>query len=324
MRNQHKKVKGFTLIELIVVMAIFGLILASAMLLLSPTSKLMLQADMAENSAAQTSNISKYLELEFASAERIDCYNNLPNRDDIALEFAKRHYEGVLAAQSSNDPASANYATGRIHVMQIENKDITDANGDPAKNAEIHTYVYDADFTMGNVTVTEDTTAAQTNAINLAAYNTFNYEIKLGSYTEDTWTDVPSMADLLASLTPANLSFSIKATTKRLHNDQLLSYYSVANTPLVNVQEYQSHANANNVYFMLTETIDPATSVHNYNIVPATSAVSTKSSPIGSTLLHSREYPVGDAINTGGILTTSNRIDNYTFVYSYGSEIDLT
>ena len=53
--------KGFTLIELIIVLAIFGIILSVVMSLLDPTSKIMKKASTRERTAAYADNISEYI-----------------------------------------------------------------------------------------------------------------------------------------------------------------------------------------------------------------------------------------------------------------------
>ena len=57
-----KRVKGFTLIELIVVLAIFSVIMFGAMSLMTPASKIMTNTENMENGSAAVSSISKYLE----------------------------------------------------------------------------------------------------------------------------------------------------------------------------------------------------------------------------------------------------------------------
>ena len=60
--KRNTKVKGFTLIELIIVMAVFGLLLFGVMQLIDPVSKVMKQSAIQENNAASVNNMKEYLE----------------------------------------------------------------------------------------------------------------------------------------------------------------------------------------------------------------------------------------------------------------------
>ena len=313
-----KKVKGFTLIELIVVMAIFGIILAAAMQLLRPMNKLVTQSSLTESGGANTGNIRTLLENEFASVEHLDCYNTTGSMDDRVLKFAKHYYEGVLRAGSTS--SAPNYGSGEIHVMIIDNDlvDDTDGDGNPDTiNTSIEEYVYNANFTMGAVTVTQADHIE--NAINMAAYNSFRYEIKLGTYEGDEWDDVPSDTDLRASSSPESMAFSIKATSNREVNGSIHVFYDHASTPMVNL------SNASRRYYSLDErqdgaAADPLTAPHVFLIAPIGS-VSNKESD--ATMTHSREFaytgPIRHLYNP-----TTEPIDSYMFIYSYGSEIDIT
>ena len=60
MKNK-KNLKGFTLVELIVVMAVFGIIMLGAMRFLDPVSKMMKGASLQEANSAVVDNVKRYL-----------------------------------------------------------------------------------------------------------------------------------------------------------------------------------------------------------------------------------------------------------------------
>ena len=322
------KVKGFTLIELIVVMAIFTIILASAMQLLGPMSKLMTQAEVTENGSAYTSNIAAQLENEFGSVEHIDCYNTNTDMYDRVLKFAEYYYEGILRAGSTS--AAPRYGTGTIHVLVINNSNAATFDGTtqpaapslnaPWRNAVIEKYEYTADFTTGNVTVNFVTpsSTADTEMINRAAYDDYNFEIKLGTYDESNWEEVPSMTDLGASATTAGLAFSIKAMTNSQKNGSYYDVYGNASTALVNV------ANHSMRYYGLNEALDSGSSdpdaPHVFTIAPIRSVSNQEAN---ADMTGSRKYNMLFDMRND-FATTSNRIDNYMFIYSYGAEIDIS
>ena len=65
---KKKNLKGFTLLELIIVLAIFSLLMLGAMSLIDPVSKIQNRATTNENSYAYVDNIQNYLQesLEFS------------------------------------------------------------------------------------------------------------------------------------------------------------------------------------------------------------------------------------------------------------------
>ena len=103
---KRNKVKGFTLAELIVVMAIFSLVLAAAWSLMGPVGKMMSLADVRESGSANINAIAKYLQVELSSTEYIMPINYIPADEGKAAvnRFVERYYEGVL--KSEGDVAS--------------------------------------------------------------------------------------------------------------------------------------------------------------------------------------------------------------------------
>lgn len=86
--------KGFTLVELIIVMALFSLIMFSVLQLLTPVSKFFVRSANFESSTACLDNMKRAIEGNLKYADRVRCYVNF---DPYA--------ENAVAIHSSTDPA---------------------------------------------------------------------------------------------------------------------------------------------------------------------------------------------------------------------------
>lgn len=320
------KLKGFTLVELIVVMAIFSVIMFAAMNLMQPVSKTMVQSQTYENGNAAVQTITGYLEGQLTAAEFLDVYNyklSDIDRDDIAKEFAEYYYEGVLKSGSGDgNPGSpaVKYASGKVHVMVVNNENLNAAG---EVNTVIENYVYDVNtFQPGAVTVTPDSSLTVPSAINKAYYDDYTFQIKLGTYDDTTFQDETPLDYLTfaGNANSKNTTFTIRSTTNKKINDTVYSFLTTASMSLANING-RDPTSLN--YYVIDD--DPGTdlttltdnnraivqiatgSIHSYNNVSA---------PLG---------------RTSGGLTKSSRVfyhntglalDSYCFVYSYGSEID--
>lgn len=120
MKRSKRKVKGFTLIELIVVMAIFGIILAAATSMMQPVSKAAIETDVMASGNVAVQNYTKVLEGSLSTAEYLRIYTGPLSRtpEAEAIDFAKTYYGGVLKAGST--VADRNYGKGRVHVMVVD------------------------------------------------------------------------------------------------------------------------------------------------------------------------------------------------------------
>lgn len=132
MKNK-KNLKGFTLVELIVVMAVFGLIMLGAMQFLDPVGRMMKGASLQEANSATVDNIKRYFEGTLRYASSVYVYNgDLKEYDDdgnpvlisgsdeesrqktAVKNFVNYYFRDK--ADDNNDPI-----TGKVHVMKIDN-----------------------------------------------------------------------------------------------------------------------------------------------------------------------------------------------------------
>lgn len=132
MKNK-KNLKGFTLVELIVVMAVFGIIMLGAMQFLSPVSRMMKGASLQEANSATVDNIKRYFEgtLRYASAI------NIHNGDLSELDASGTSYVVLSGTEEERQKkAVTNFVNsyfrnkvdsndrpvkGEVHLMKIDN-----------------------------------------------------------------------------------------------------------------------------------------------------------------------------------------------------------
>ncbi len=324
---KQKLIKGFTLIELIVVMAIFMVIMVAAMALMQPVSKMMTLSEVRESGSAQVNSISKYLQTQFGSVEYIMTANFIPtdNGEAFVNEFVEKYYEGVLKSGAGTTPTANDYGKGKVHVMTIDN----------TKGGLISEWVYDVSFHLhdGSGYIT-GTPTYEEYAVNKAYYDNTTYRIELGLQKGSDATTV-TMTDFMNSVNANNTSFSITAfMTRGVTNPQVYSFTTTATTPLVNIFE-RKKADAGSggtgcvkgKYYVVDEKMDTTTTPPTYSAsIKDICAINLSSKSVDPTLAYSRM--------TGGLSTVEPvwpRPDNtqpvngpnsrYTFVYSFGSEM---
>lgn len=71
---KKKKLKGFTLLELILVMAIFGILMAAIMSIINPLNKISKRASIQEANSAAVDNVKTYLESSIRYSECIEAF----------------------------------------------------------------------------------------------------------------------------------------------------------------------------------------------------------------------------------------------------------
>ena len=96
--------KGFTLVELIVVMAIFSIIMVVVMSLIDPVSKIYKNTAVAEKTYANANSIQTYLQthLEYVESVVVATSNNIGNKDgtvtsdeirELVEDYGKQHFD---------------------------------------------------------------------------------------------------------------------------------------------------------------------------------------------------------------------------------------
>lgn len=150
--NKRKNLKGFTLVELIIVMAIFGILMTAVMQIIAPLDKLSKRASIQEANSAAVDNIKTYFEGTLRYADCIEvCNGGLTDNDDAliasdlgaakpsdagsaeskaVINFINNHYTN--RADEKNEQLK-----GKVYMLKIDN-----ANGG-------HVSEYRWDFTAG-------------------------------------------------------------------------------------------------------------------------------------------------------------------------------
>lgn len=179
------KVKGFTLVELLIVIALFSIIMFGAMQLMIPSRAMFQRSYQNEDVAAAEKNIKNLLEenLRFAEYIQIDDGAMYPytlqqsQRASVVAnslkEFINKRYNGML--KSEGTPGE-----GRVYVMYVDNE-----------SGGIIT-TCDFKFTAGNLKpdgtgddceISTTDASIREYASNKASYDRYQYIISLGSAT---------------------------------------------------------------------------------------------------------------------------------------------
>ncbi len=124
--KHKKKLHGFTLIELIVVMALFGMIIAVALGLLTPINHLNKYATANADAQAVEDDLRRFLESRLQYADRFAVYTNvnITNEQEAVDAFRHKYY---LDDSNRTEPCST-YTGDTVNVIHIDNPD-TISNG---------------------------------------------------------------------------------------------------------------------------------------------------------------------------------------------------
>lgn len=220
--------KGFTLIELIIVLAIFSIIMTLVMSFIDPVSKIMKKASTRERTAAYVDNIGEYLDnsLHYAKFMRV-YYGDFVDPADptkvipegVAVQnLVEEAYNGALKYNSKASKESDKFKPlqGTVRVLKLMNQDdgklekgqiyetvynfaagdnVKDASGDPH-----------ADSYSAQVSIHDPKTEENIPVINAEHFEDYCYYYKTGYYTLNQLKDPENYADP----SDATKSFALK------------------------------------------------------------------------------------------------------------------
>lgn len=354
---KRKVVKGFTLIELIVVIAIFSIILFAATSMMIPVQKIMGTTAAQENANAAATNASLYLKNNLAPAEYMYAYSTKLEDADIAAEvekFTRAYYTGIVRDEVVATTSPIEYAKGRVHVLRVDNTNL----------GEIREWVYSVSFNPSDAAVTQidpstgtagTFTADYTYPVNKAFYENYRFLIMPGMYAtpeefDTTWEDfatdnnkmklavnaninTPSAMNLtlktISRYTCSNCGKSVDVPTDyagyhnsedlsacpscgQAVNKRISSFVNSSSFALINIEKRNS-APVSSLYFV----IDMVEDVTN----PGSTIPKMVDRGSNSFAPGSSHTPILGSLLVDSDPTTLNGM---TFIYSYGSEIDLT
>lgn len=181
MKNK-KKLKGFTLIELVIVMAIFGVLMVSVMSIITPLNRIAKKASIQEANTAAVDNVKLFLEGSIRYSDCLEVFNgdlvdrsgnillkpdNSPDQETAVKNFIINHYN------NRTDPGTDKPLTGKVRILKIDN--------DPTKSdGRGHIYETEYDFTAGYTYYKVDDNATEKDALN-RVYKTGTTDYDLGT-----------------------------------------------------------------------------------------------------------------------------------------------
>jgi prepilin-type N-terminal cleavage/methylation domain-containing protein len=183
-------VKGFTLIEMLIVLATFSVIMFGALQLMQPSRALYERSFKEEDASAGEKILKAYLEDTLRYAQNMDvtdkAYTDTDLEDDL-ITFVNNHYNGYR----KHDEA---LGSGVVNVIWIDNRD--------GGKVSSQSYTFTApDINPKGVELTAATITSNSDykefAVNRAIYNRYNYVLSLGATTtEEGASDYAGMVSL--------------------------------------------------------------------------------------------------------------------------------
>ena len=218
--HKKRKLKGFTLVELIIVIAIFAIIMTLVMSLIDPVAKIMNKTSIRERTAAYADNISEYIdnslhyseymrvfnggfcEPDFDTSDGDDKTTNPVTEEAAVKDFVYQMLGGAVAPDPQNEE-NIIPIRGRVRVMKLINTndgallpgriyesvygfttadEITDASG----------VIIDSDADTQISLITDNQSVINEEHYEDAGYN---YYFKTGFYTLDPISDPENFSD---------------------------------------------------------------------------------------------------------------------------------
>ena len=176
MQIKSKKLKGFTLVELIVVIAIFSMIMFGALAMILPVSNQFRSTVKFENVRANLDNIRLYIEGSLRYADRIHIYTRTDgtNIDTAVGKFVTEYrFDGNYTVTEGVDVKTYNRAIVDTSIDDIEICVMEIHNGDATDRGRISLSTYNRAGAQTGVT--------KQFAVNQAFYENYGFNINFGS-----------------------------------------------------------------------------------------------------------------------------------------------
>lgn len=127
--------KGFTLVELIIVMAIMAILLVAVMSMTGPATKISKRAKLSDSTYSIANNVENYLQRTLEYVDNAWIFDSTDSRaGDIPAtvrEFKNAYYNHVCVGTTAGADGNTVYVKGNIYVMHLDNS-----------TGQIHTTAY--------------------------------------------------------------------------------------------------------------------------------------------------------------------------------------
>jgi len=322
MEGKHMKkkiLKGFTLIELIVVMAIFSLLMAGALALVDPVSKIHKNASDFEKTYAYVDNIQDYLQDSLKYAENVWIYQG--NYDDTFLaaeaeNFRNNYYSNTVY---TSDGTHTVYTKGNIRIMTILNNDVLDGGGGIKTDSSgarmckgqilLNNVNYDADSSISSIGDAQ----TQLNPDFFSKDFSFQYLFGASQLVNSGSNNTALVENLSSGASMDYQNFAVGIVTYDNKEYAKLSspapgeypftcQYSVASIPLMNIIRNNGIPKT---YYVYGEKDDGFG-----NMIPDTSKIVSQTVPSGASF-------------TNYVSSPSNPNDNIYIIYSLSDEVNI-
>jgi len=251
------KQKGFTLVEMVIVLALFSVVMFSVAQLLTPVTKFYVRTSNYETSTACNDNIKRAIEGNLKYADRVRVYQNFDpntNLDTHVQSFWSEFFEdrqfldcqGTIYAMVFDNEAphvSFNSALNRwvVDTAYTNLEEFMDAQ---INSGKITLYQYSFDNTTLDVAGRTETEWY----VNQKMYGNYNYQFALGSNTD--------MIGSSTSFDPADCTITVRSYEVSRGHDQTTDPSLPANYLVVSTTGMEESAS-----FSMKNVLDPA---HNY------------------------------------------------------------
>ena len=187
--------KGFTLTELIVVVAIFSIIMVAVMSLIDPVSNIYKSTALAERTYSNANSIQTYVQtqLEYAESMVVATSNNIGDGaggvssdelQELVEEYGRTHFNYIVTGKgrsgAESELDSVCWTNGNIHVLRMVN------SGDDRGQVMHSVYPFRSnDDTNGGFTLVNPSAVTEEPMINPAFFQArdarYNYTYALGT-----------------------------------------------------------------------------------------------------------------------------------------------
>lgn len=144
-KNNKKALKGFTLVELVVVVAVFGLLIAATLSFVQPARKVYKNAAEYSGASAMIDNVRRVVEdnLRFANRMNVIVGPDISGGEDA---FIQTEVENLRNKFHLNDTNRKTYFQDKVYVMKIDNPEESEFagfSGGSQKPGRISIWQYD-------------------------------------------------------------------------------------------------------------------------------------------------------------------------------------